>query len=246
MLEGRFNDRLSRCLLAIIDEINEGGAQKYRHADNLRQLVTAEFREINPKYGRRHLEYNTTRWLIFSNQTGAIPLDEHDRRFWVVSHDGPVKSEGYYTQLYGMLSNTDFILSVRQFLQQRNITSFNPGKRPPMTEAKAELVSFSRTEDDEVCTDLVAHWPVDVITATELNARLPGYDGVSRAAARHAMDRAGIRKLRKVRIRTHVAVAYALRRHDLWAAQGPQELKAEIGRASDSEKLSALGGGVDA
>jgi hypothetical protein len=203
-------------------------------------------REINPKYGRRHLEYNAARWLIFSNQTGAIPLDEHDRRFWVVSHDGTVKSEGYYTRLYGMLSNTDFIVSVRQFLQQRNIARFNPGKRPPMTEAKAELVSFARTEDDEVCTDLVAHWPVDVITATELNARLPGYDGVSRAAARHAMDRAGIRKLRKVRIRTCVAVAYALRRHDLWAAQGPQELKAEIGRVSDSEKLSALGGDVDA
>lgn len=35
MLEGHFNDRLSRCLLAIVDEIKEGGAQKYRIATAL-------------------------------------------------------------------------------------------------------------------------------------------------------------------------------------------------------------------
>jgi hypothetical protein len=246
MLEGRFNDRLSRCLLAIIDEINEGGTQKYRHADTLRQLVTAEFREINPKYGRRHIEYNATRWLIFSNQTGALPLDEHDRRFWVVSHNGPVKPEGYYTQLYGMLSNPDFIASVVEFLRRRDISHFNPGKRPPMTDAKAELVSFSRTLDDEVCTDLVAHWPVDVITAAELNARLPGHEGVSRSAARYAMNRAGIRKLRKVRTSTcSIDMAYALRRYEQWVGLEARELKSEIGRFSASEKLSALSGGLD-
>ena len=246
MLEGQFNARLSRCLLAIIDEINEGGAQKHRHANTLRQLVTAEFREINPKYGRRHVEYNSTRWLIFSNHTGAIPLDEHDRRFWVVSHDGAVKEESYYTQLYAMLSNPVFIPSVTEFLRRRDITNFNPGKRPPMTEAKAELVSFSRSADDEVCTDLVAHWPVDVITASEMNLRLPGFDALQRPASRHAMDRAGIRKLRKVRIKTQTQAAYALRQYEQWASRGAQELKAEIDRVSDAEKLSALEGGDDA
>ena len=247
MLEGQFNDRLSRCLLAIVDEINEGGSNKYRHADTLRQLVTAEFREINPKYGRRRVEYNATRWLIFSNQTGALPLDEHDRRFWVVSHNGPVKAEGYYTRLYGMLSDPDFIASVVEFLRRRDISSFNPGKRPPMTDAKAELVSFARTEDDEVCTDLVAHWPVDVITAAEMNARLPGHEGVSRSAARYAMNRAGIRKLRKVRTSTcSIDMAYALRRYEQWVGLEARELKSEIGRFSTSEKLTALSGDVDA
>ena len=132
-------------------------------------------------------------------------------------------------------------------MRRRDISSFNPGKRPPMTDAKAELVSFARTEDDEVCTDLVAHWPVDVITAAEMNARLPGQEGVSRSAARYAMNRAGIRKLRKVRTSTcSIDMAYALRRYEQWVGLEARELKSEIGRFSTSEKLTALSGDVDA
>jgi len=240
MLEGKFNDRLSRCLLAIVDEINEGGSQKYRHADTLRQLVTAEMREINPKYGRRHIEYNAARWLIFSNHAGALPLDEHDRRFWVVSHEGGARDEAYYTRLYSLLSDPGFIPSIIQLLRQRDISQFNPGKRPPMTAAKAALVSLSRTADDEVCVELVARWPVDVITANELNVRLPGFDGLSRPAGRHAMERAGIRRLRKVRTGRGPEMVYAVRHCGDWANRDAQDLKAEIGRASDDEKLKAL------
>ena len=75
LLDGGFNDRLSCCLLGIVDEVNEGGAQKYRVANRLRQLVTPEVREINPKYGRKRMEHNAARWLMLSNHTGALPLD---------------------------------------------------------------------------------------------------------------------------------------------------------------------------
>jgi hypothetical protein len=60
------------------------------------------------------------------------------------------------------------------------------------------------------------------------------------------MERAGIRKLKKVRIKTKPDVVYALRQYEQWAKRGPQELKAEIDRVSDAEKLSALEGGDDA
>jgi len=71
-LEGKFNGQLSRTLLAIVDEINEGGTNSWRHAQSLRQMVTAETRQINPKYGRQHVEYNSTRWLSH-HQPEAVP-----------------------------------------------------------------------------------------------------------------------------------------------------------------------------
>ena len=87
LLEGSFNDRLSQCLLAIADEVNEGGSQKYQASSKLRQLVTPELRDLNPKYGRKRVEHNAARWLIFSDHTRALPLDEKDRRLWAVNHE---------------------------------------------------------------------------------------------------------------------------------------------------------------
>jgi hypothetical protein len=241
LLDGGFNDRLSCCLLGIVDEVNEGGAQKYRAANRLRQFVTPEFREINPKYGRKRIEHNAARWLIFSNHTGALPLDEQDRRFWVVSHEGQPREASYYVRLYGLLHNTAFIASVREFLSRRDISHFNPGQRPPMNDAKIALVEFSESQEDAVCKALVSKWPVDLMTATELSGKLPGYDPLLNRATRHAMDRFGIRKLRKkVRHAGKLEGVYAIRNHGGWNVANPDQVRAEIDRVTKDEKASAM------
>jgi hypothetical protein len=243
LLDGGFNDRLSFCLLGIVDEINEGGAQKYRVANRLRQLVTPEVREINPKYGRKRAEHNAARWLIFSNHTGALPLDENDRRFWVVSHDSQPKGASYYVRLYRLLNNPAFVPSVRELLLRRDISGFNPGQRPPMNDAKTALVEFSQSEEDAVCKALVSHWPVDLMTATEMNAKLPGYKPLQSIAARHAMDRVGIRKLsKKIRHTGGLEGVYAIRNHPKWNSASTDVVRGEIDRATKDEKASALEG----
>lgn len=240
LLEGKFNDRLSRCLVAIVDEVNEGGNAKYRHADTLRQMITPELREINPKYGRRRTEYNAARWLIFSNHTGALPLDEHDRRLWIVSHEGPVKSAAHYSKLYALLNNHEFIASVAEFLKQRDIAGFNPGQRPPMNTAKRELIEITQSEQDRICREIAELWPVDVITADEMNRALDPHDGVTSSSARHAMDRADIRRLKKVRTGGRTTMLYAVRDYTHWSNQTPKKLKQELTNASDAEKARAL------
>jgi len=243
LLDGGFNDRLSCCLLGIVDEINEGGAQKYRVANRLRQLVTPEVREINPKYGRKRMEHNAARWLIFSNHTGALPLDENDRRFWVVSHESQPKGASYYVRLYRLLNNPAFVPSVREVLRRRDISGFNPGQRPPMNDAKTALVEFSQSEEDAVCKSLVSHWPVDLMTATEMNAQLPGYNALQSSATRHAMDRVGIRKLnKKIRHAGALEGVYAIRGHPKWNSSSTDAVRGEIDRATKDEKASAMEG----
>lgn len=242
ILNGGFNGRMSRKLLAIVDEINEGGNASYKHAQTLRQIVTAEHREINPKYGRQYVEYNSCRWLMFSNHTGAIPLGEDDRRFWIVSHQGEPKAPDYYTDLYKLLEDPTFIASVGEFLHRRSISEFKPGERPPMNEAKSELVAFSQSEDDLTLRDIAAQWPVDVITNFELRNLLEG-DGPDRPAGRHALDRVGFRKLdRKVKIHSQGAQrAYAIRNHARWLKAAHHELVAEIQREYPDDKRASIG-----
>jgi Family of unknown function (DUF5906) len=242
ILDGGFNGRMSRKLLAIVDEINEGGNAKHRHAQTLRQIVTAEHREINPKYGRQHIEYNACRWLMFSNHTGALPLTEDDRRFWIVSHQGEPKHPAYYSALYNDLSDPLFIASVAEFLAQRDLTSFKPGERPPMNEAKRNLVAFNQTEDDLILRDIADRWPVDLITNYELRNLLAG-EGPDRPATRHAIDRAGLRRLPK-RVKVHgqgPQWVHSIRNHERWQTAQHGILKAEIERFSESDKRSAIG-----
>lgn len=243
LLEGSFSGRMSRKKLAIVDEIHEGGTASHRNAQRLRQIVTEEHRLINPKYGRQRIEYNACRWLLFSNHTGALPLTEEDRRFWIVAHTQQPRSVDYYARLYALLADPLFIRSVAEWLAERNVAAFRPGARPPMNEAKLALIAVGKSETDLALKDLVDRWPSDVICAAEMNALL-GDDALKAPGTRHAMDRAGITRLeRKVRLRNaQPQRVYAIRNHSHWVAAPSSEIRVEIERFSPSIKDEALHG----
>jgi primase-polymerase (primpol)-like protein len=232
-----FNGSLSRKLLAVVDEINEGGSNaRWENAENLKSLVTAEYRRINPKYGHECVEYNVCRFLIFSNCTSALPLNESDRRFNVVRNDAAPMSSNYYKTLYAALKDPEFIKAVAQFLRTRDISSFNPGEHAALNEAKRELIAASRSEADETLMQLVAVCPSDVIPSSILGALLTGVPGGKVTPAhRHAIERAGIRthgaRIRVGSVSTRVCI---LRNHPKWKEADPHEIRAEL------EKLPPL------
>ena len=106
---------------------------------------------------------------------------------------------------------------------------------------KAALIKLNQSEEDALLQDLVKRWPVDVISAGELNEHL-GHNGVSSRSNRHAMDRHGIVKLRKLRTEHRTEAVYALRNEADWVSATPDALRAEIGGATDAMKRAALHG----
>ena len=229
-LNSGFNDRLGRCLLAIVDEIHEGGDLSWKHASALRQLITAEHRNVNPKYGRQRVEFNFTRWLLLSNHAGAIPLDERDRRFWIVECKAAPKSPSHYVELYAALNDPEFIQSVGAYLQRRDISKFQAGQRPPMTEAKAVLVALSKTEADILAEAVAARWPVDVIYLSELEFLYaqffdPGNPKLNSRSLKYAFDRVGIRRCSRAQIRDgkNRQMPYVIRNYDVWNGAEPGE-----------------------
>jgi hypothetical protein len=56
------------------------------------------------------------------------------------------------------------------------------------------------------------------------------------------MDRHGIVKLRKIRMKFRTEAVYALRNEADWVAATPDALRAEIGGATDAMKGAALHG----
>jgi hypothetical protein len=220
-LESSFNQRLSRCLLAIVDEINESGGLQWKHANALRQSMTAEYRTINIKYGRLHIEYNCCRHLLFSNHRGALPLDDNDRRFFVVESSDSPRDVDYYKELYGASADPAFIASVARFLQTRDLSGFRPGERPPMTEAKKTLVQLAKTEAELFAEQVVEAWPVDVIYLSEFKRHV---DGASPRALTFAMDRAGLQRWSRRQLRGGYGgfeTPYIIRNPDRWMTAEP-------------------------
>lgn len=236
ILRTNYNGTLGAKVLAVVDEVDEGSCNhKYQTQQELKQLVTEETRLINPKYGRQYIEFNSCRWLIFSNSTTALPLEDDDRRFCVVQcHESP-KDAAYYSSLYRLREDPLFIASVAEFLTQRDISHFNPGQRAPMTKAKEALLERTRSTDESTLRGIVERWPVDVINNVELDELL-GVDGSKGSARRYALERAGIVKVgnnwkastnsgfRK----THTA--YAVRNVDDWSKADQSALRKEIAR----------------
>lgn len=237
-----YNGVLAGKILAVVDEIDEGNSQrKYQIQQELKQLITEETRTINPKYGRQHREWNCCRVLIFSNSPAALPLEDDDRRVYVVQCDAEPQPSEYYRQIYNLRDDPAFIASVAQFLVQRDISHFNAGGRPPMTGAKAALLERCRSEAEQTLHKAVAKWPVDVITNEELH-ELMGEERPKGLALRHAIDRAGIVRLRDWKsaqssfgTRSKVT-AYALRNPAVWKAASLDAIREEIGRIEKAEK----------
>jgi hypothetical protein len=146
MLRTGFNGRLSRKVLAIVDEINEGGGTaQWEHAERMKSLITEDTRLINPKFARQSLEHNACRLLMFSNHRSAIPLEEGDRRIEVVVVDREPKPAEYYSKLYAALKDPKFIAAVAKFLGARDISRFNPGAWAVNTAGKQAVTQATRS-----------------------------------------------------------------------------------------------------
>jgi hypothetical protein len=240
LLDGGFNGRLSRKLLAVVNEVREGaGPNQYRHADRLRTLLTDETRAINPKYGRQAVEWNSTRWLMFSNHEAAIPLDRFDRRVVVVRNPDQPRDAAYYSRLYALVRDPEFPASVREALRLRDISGFQVGMHAPLTAAKRAVIDASASEADLTMREIVKTHPADCITGSALTAQLFGLDAsrAERSSIRWVAARVGATRLaRRVQFDRRQEWVWILRNPEQWAAASDQAICAEIWRGLKRER----------
>jgi hypothetical protein len=243
MFKSGFNGSLSRKVLAIVDEIREGGRDsQWEHSEKLKSLITEETRTINPKFGRQTVEFNSCRWLMFSNHLSAIPLERGDRRVEVVQLDAEPRDAGYYTELYNALGDRRFIAAVAAHLGQREISHFNPGAHAAMTEAKRSAAMASQTPTALWCELLVEHWPCDLAPSHILAGVLgAGIDGGMNAGHRRALEQVGVEALGSpIKIDGKAHRISLIRNRAKWKGATPAEIRAEWARG-----LAALDGVFD-
>lgn len=234
LLESQFNGALAGRVLAMVDEVQEGGGEnQFRHANRLKSIVNAEERSINPKFGRQFKEHNSCRWLVFSNHDNALPLNDTDRRWRVVRHNAAPRLPETYAKLYALLDDPEFINAVGVWLRERDISAFNPGARPPMSDAKRAAVDASKSLMHRNADELVRHWPADVLMNADIVAALSeGTEKTVTPAMRRVLEELGAVPFgRTIKVKSQPVKCWIVRNTEKWASAKGHELAAEICRA---------------
>ena len=247
-LKSGFNGMLSRTVLACVDELNAGGTglESQRMGEELKSMLTEETRTINPKYGRQHVEYNCTRFLMFSNHDTALPLAENDRRVIVVENPIERREPGYYQALYRLLDDRLFIASVTRALSEVDISDFRAGDVAPMSAAKRVVVAAGRSDVGQALADVAASWPSACITAADLKNEVSemtgiGVDRLGRLAPSAAT--AGLRAYPgPVKIDGKATRVWLLRGVGVWHTLAPGIVAEEVrsGRRKAAEDAGAV------
>ena len=195
LIESGFNDRFDGKRLAVVDEVHmsDSGRLRYVVGARLRQLMTEEYRMINIKFGVQYMEWNTVRWLLFSNHVDAIPLEQGDRRFAVIACPTVCRAPEYYAELYSMLADAEFIEAVGWWLADLDISKFNPGAKPTDNAAKLAVINATTPELDREIAAVLKDWDAPVAVASDLMRAcdVDSGDGKATAAFGSSMRRLG-------------------------------------------------------
>tara|TARA_R110000772_G_scaffold228413_1_gene339089 strand:+ start:115 stop:2328 length:2214 start_codon:yes stop_codon:yes gene_type:complete len=121
-LTGTFNDDLQNKLLIQFNEV--GGADGSFNREILKDIITTEMFNINPKYGKKLKCRNFSRPILASNNDTPIQIPQDDRRY-VVFKCGDPKEKSYYDKLGAIKSDKRALNSIYSYFMTLDITKFN-------------------------------------------------------------------------------------------------------------------------
>jgi hypothetical protein len=140
-LKGSFDGWLVGKLVVHVDEIYEAG--NWDLANKLKPLITEPTVSANIKYGPQLEIENYARFIMFSNHSAPLNIEDGDRRYFVFNSKAQPRSDEYYEALYRSIDTPSEMNAIYSFLKRWDLSAFNYHRRPPMTEAKQQIIAES-------------------------------------------------------------------------------------------------------
>ncbi len=145
-----FNGWAANVAVNVLEELQIRGHNRYEVINALKPLLTDRMIQINEKGVKPYRTLNTANYICFTNSKDALPLEESDRRWWVIfvpiskldqleEYVGDT-ADDYFPKLFGAVKS--YGDELRKWLMEYEITDeFMTMKRAPMTEYKQMMVA---------------------------------------------------------------------------------------------------------
>jgi hypothetical protein len=155
-------------VMIICPEVRAPAEERFGLKERMRTFFDQKSWRINEKNEKRWDEKACARVFMASNNEDALPLNEFDRRVYVIDGPSVPKPKAYYTAFHDRLKDPRFLGAVWTWLARRDISAFNPGMRAPMTALKQTMIASSRSTEQLAVIRLVEACPYDVIASPDL------------------------------------------------------------------------------
>jgi len=156
---GRFNSFLKSVILRVSEACDLGEANRFQFYDHMKDYTAAppDVLRVDEKHLREHYVFNCCGVIITSNhKADGIYLPADDRRHYVawseISKDD--FRDGYWTDLWNWYER-EGNGHVAAYLQDLDISEFDPKAPPPKTPAFWDIVDASRAPEDAELADVI-------------------------------------------------------------------------------------------
>jgi putative DNA primase/helicase len=139
-IEDKFNDWASRRLFLIADEV-VARSDLYHVKNKLKAFITGEWIRINPKNMAAYDERNHVNMVFLSNEAMPTIVEQDDRRHAVIWTPEKLSAD-FYAGLKREIDNGGGA-ALHHYLLHLDLGDFGPASKPPMTDAKRELIDQS-------------------------------------------------------------------------------------------------------
>jgi hypothetical protein len=158
-LLGRFNGFVKSVILRISEARDLGDVDRFHFYDHMKTYTAAppDVLRVDEKNLREYSVFNCCGVIITTNhKTDGIFLPADDRRHFVAWSDLDLESfaPNYWNRLYEWYANGG-IANVAAYLATLDISSFDPKRPPPKTDAFWAIVDASRAPEDAELADVL-------------------------------------------------------------------------------------------
>ena len=213
-MSSQFNYALEAEIL-ILNELKEPDAKERRAlANRLKPVIAAppEMLSVNRKGLHPYMMANRLFVLAFSNDPVPIALDSQDRRWMCVwSHAGRMDPDAA-TRIWAWYRSAGFA-AIAAWMHARDVSAFNPGAAPPMTEFKANLVEHGMSIAESFLVEMmrsrIGEFSKGVIGSPfhplcdRVSGAAPQGTKVPQAALLHALKHSGWVDCGRIKSRAH-------------------------------------------
>ncbi|MGE5523154.1 MAG: primase-helicase family protein [Rhodospirillaceae bacterium] len=215
-----FNGYLVDTTLIIGEEI---GCERGANVGKIKNLVTAERFELNIKYQPTRSAENKANLLLLTNDPAPFQIEGYDRRFFVHECRCLPREPAFYDRVAHWLYEEGGVAAVMAYLQQVDLTGFQPHGHAPVTAAKSEMIDASRSDLERWLLDIADDEAHDEIYSLDDLVRRYGAEralSVSTTAVAKALRRLGMPRCdSRPRVQGRRPTLFALRRTDFWRSQ---------------------------
>ena len=141
----------------VLNELRQTNTFDRRALENqLKPLIAAppEFLNVNRKGLHPYPALNRLLVMAFSNERMPIALSPEDRRWFVVWSTAPRMTDAEGARIWNWYSQGGS-KAVAGWLAARDVSAFNPGATPPMTDAKRSLLDLSLSPSESFLLGMI-------------------------------------------------------------------------------------------